>query len=142
MSNYIVVGLNEEKFALPITAIQEIIKDMPVTEIPAARAHVRGVINLRGTIVPVIGLRSKFRMMESAPSAASRIVIVQTPDGEPVGLYVDRVEQVAFFSEILPTPDGIGGANAGYLSGIGKINDQLVSILHLPAILNTGGGLG
>ncbi|WP_308634637.1 chemotaxis protein CheW [Paenibacillus silvisoli] len=141
MSNYIVVGLNDEKFALPITAIQEIIKDMPVTEIPAARAHVRGVINLRGTIVPVVGLRSKFRMPESGASAASRIVIVQTPEGEPVGLYVDRVEQVAFFAEILPTPDGIGGSNSGYLSGIGKINDQLVSILHLPAILNTGGGL-
>lgn len=141
MANYIVVGLNEEKFALPITDIQEIIKDMPITEIPAARAHVKGVINLRGTIVPVIGLRSKFRMMESCSTASSRIVIVQTPDGEPVGLYVDRVEQVAYFPEILPTPDGIGGSQAGNLSGIGKINDQLVSILHLPSILNTGGSL-
>ncbi|MFD0672317.1 chemotaxis protein CheW [Cohnella sp. GCM10027633] len=138
MSDHIVIGINEEKYGLAIADIQEIIKLLPITDIPSVPHYVEGVINLRGRIVPVIGMRARFGMPVGDRGEASRIVIVNTAEGEAVGLLVDNVMQVVPFAEALPAPDGVGGGDQTYLKGIGKLDDQLISLLDLGKVLGKG----
>lgn len=138
MSDHIVIGINGEKYGLAIADIQEIIKLLPITDIPSVSHYVEGVINLRGRIVPVIGMRARFGMPGAEPNEASRIVIVNTSEGEAVGLLVDNVLQVVPFAETLPAPDGVGGGDQTFLKGIGKLDDQLISLLDLGKVLGKG----
>jgi len=141
MNNYIVVSLNEEKYALAISEIHEIIKAQPVTEVPCDKPFVKGVINLRGKIVPVIGLSARFGVREAVMGSSSRIVIVSTEEDD-IGIVVDGVDQVASFDEILPpATDNASAARRDFLSGIGKLGDRLVSILDLKAVLGLREGL-
>ncbi|MFC5404530.1 chemotaxis protein CheW [Cohnella soli] len=135
MSDYIVIGLNGEPYALPLADIQEIIKRQPVTEVPCDKPYVKGIMNLRGRIVPVIGLGDRIGMPEAEASPASRIVVVSAEDGD-IGVCVDVVEQVASLEEVLPpTTEQTGGVSRGYLSGIGKLNGRLIGVLDLKAVL-------
>lgn len=138
MTDHIVIGINGEKYGLAISDVQEIIKLLPVTDIPGVSPYIEGVINLRGRIVPVIGMRARFGQPAGAMDEASRIVIVNASEGEAVGLLVDNVMQVVSFAEVLPPPNGVGGGNRMYLRGIGKMNDQLISLLDLGKVLGTG----
>lgn len=138
MSDHIVIGLNEMKYGLAIAEIQEIIKLLPITDIPNVHPYIEGVINLRGRIVPVIGLRSRFGMSPGSPGSSARIIIVNTATGEAIGLLVDNVLQVVPFTEILPAPDGTGGADQAFVRGIGKLDGQLISLLDLNKVLGKG----
>lgn len=138
MSDHIVIAINGEKYGLAISEVQEIIKLLPITDIPGVPSHIEGVINLRGRIVPVIGMRARFGLPVSQKSEASRIVIVNTTKDEAVGLLVDNVMQVVSFPEVLPAPEGAGGIDRMYLRGIGKMNDQLISLLDLGKVLGIG----
>jgi len=135
MNNHIVIGLNGEKYALSVSEVQEIIKLQPITEVPCDKPFVKGVINLRGKIVPVIGLGARFGLQEAKEGAASRIIVVNVSD-EDIGIAVDGVDQVASFEEIMP-PAGGGTRVAGgdFLAGIGRLGGKLVSILDLKAVL-------
>ncbi|MFC5530371.1 chemotaxis protein CheW [Cohnella yongneupensis] len=139
MSDHIVIGLNEMKYGLAIAEIQEIIKILPITDIPNVPHYIEGVINLRGTIVPVIGLRARFQLPAREADASSRIVIVNTAAAEEaIGLLVDNVMQVVPFEEVLPAPDGVGGGDQSYVKGIGKLDGQLISLLDLSKVLGMG----
>ncbi len=141
MENYIVLGLNEGKYALSISEIQEIIKLQPITEVPCGKMFVKGVINLRGRIVPVISLSARFGVREAEPGASARIVIVSS-DTEDIGIRVDSVDRVAIFDELLPPAvDSTGDATRDCLSGIGRLGDTLISILDLQAVLGLRGGV-
>jgi purine-binding chemotaxis protein CheW len=140
MNNYIVIGLNEEKYALSIAEIQEIIKVQPITDVPCDKLYVKGVINLRGRIVPVIGLSARFGIPEAPQTSASRIVIVST-DEDDIGIWVDGVEKVAVFEEIVPPAEHASAVNRNFLSGIGRLGDRLVSVLNLQAVLGIRGEL-
>lgn len=140
MNNYIVIGLNEGKYALSIAEIQEIIKVQPITDIPCEKSYVKGVINLRGRILPVIGLSARFGLPENPQTGSSRIVIVSTEEDD-IGIWVDAVEQVAAFEEIMPPADHANALTRNYLSGIGRIGDQLVSVLNLNEVLGIRGEL-
>ncbi|MFC4303074.1 chemotaxis protein CheW [Cohnella boryungensis] len=141
MSHFIVIGLNAERYALSIEEIQEIIKVQPITAVPCDKSFVKGVINLRGKIVPVIGLGARFGVPEAPENSQARIVIVSTEE-EDIGISVDSVEQVAVFEEIMPpATDNAAVANRGFLSGIGRLGGRLVSILDLKAVLGLRGEL-
>jgi purine-binding chemotaxis protein CheW len=140
MSNYIVIGLSEGKYALSIAEIQEIIKAQPITDVPCEKPYVKGVINLRGRILPVIGLSARFGLPESPQTASSRIVIVST-EADDIGIWVDAVEQVASFEEIMPPADHANSVTRNYLSGIGRMGDRLVSVLNLQEVLGIRGEL-
>jgi len=135
MNNYIVIGLEGEKYAISVAEVQEIIKPQPITEVPCDKPFVKGVINLRGKIVPVIGLGVRFGLGEAGESRSSRIVIVNTGE-EDIGIAVDGVEQATSFEEILPPASG-GTPTAGrdFLSGIGRLEGKLISVLDLKAVL-------
>lgn len=132
---YIEVGIGKEHYALKIDDIHEIIKMQDITEIPGSKAYVKGVINLRGKIVPIISLRSQFGLPEAEYTKATRIVVVNHAE-EMVGIVVDRVNQVTTFSDIQPPPEKVGSVYGSHFTGIGRTEAGLVSILKLEQVLH------
>ncbi|TFE25418.1 chemotaxis protein CheW [Cohnella luojiensis] len=131
---FIEVGIAKERYAIKIYDIHEIIKMQDITAIPNSKPHIKGVINLRGKIVPIISLRNRFGMEEDPYSRTTRIVVVNHGE-EIVGIVVDRVNQVITFSDIQSPPERVGGVDGSYFSGIGHSNGGLVSLLKLDQVL-------
>ncbi|UUZ90288.1 chemotaxis protein CheW [Paenibacillus sp. P25] len=102
---YVEFGMGEEQYAIRIQDIHEIIRMQEITQIPSVRSYVKGIISLRGKIVPVISLRSVFRQEEKAYSKSTRIILVHHGE-DPVGIIVDRVHKVIAFSNIQPPRNG------------------------------------
>jgi purine-binding chemotaxis protein CheW len=134
-NQFIEVGVETERYAISINAINEIIRIQDITKVPGSKTYVHGVINLRGTIVPVIGLRQRFGMPEQSYNKETRIVVVNYDDNM-VGIVVDKVNKVAAFTDIQPAPDHTGSSRGSFCSGIGKTDNGLVSILKLDQVLN------
>ncbi|MFC6331585.1 chemotaxis protein CheW [Paenibacillus septentrionalis] len=131
---YVEFGIEDETYALKISDIQEIIKVQEMTEIPNCRSYVKGVINLRGKIVPIISLRLLFELKEDELTKASRIIVVNHKE-EAVGIVVDRVNKVTTFPDIQPPPERIGGISGSYFTAIGVSESGLVGILKLNEVL-------
>lgn len=131
---YIEFGIENEQYAIRIQDIHEIIKMQNITQVPNVMHYVKGVINLRGKIVPVLSLRSLFGLPESDYNKSSRIVVVNHKE-DTIGIIVDRVNKVTTFSDIQPPPERIGGINGNYFAGIGFVNNGLVGILKLDDVL-------
>ncbi|MFD3259128.1 chemotaxis protein CheW [Paenibacillus lentus] len=131
---YIEFAIEEEPYAIHIQDIYEIIRLQDITHIPNVTFYVEGVINLRGTIIPVINLRRFFGLEERAHSRATRIIVVHHQEGT-VGIIVDRVNKVAKFKDIQAPPKHIGGIDSSYFVGIGLSDNGLVGILKLDEIL-------
>ncbi|MDF2926211.1 MAG: cheW-2 2 [Paenibacillaceae bacterium] len=123
-----------ESYAILISDIHEIIRMQDITEIPNGQRYVKGIINLRGKIVPVISLRSLFLMEPDAISKSTRIVVVKHAE-ESVGIIVDKVNKVVTFSDIQDPPERAGGVSGTYFSGIGITPTSLVGILKLDEVL-------
>lgn len=131
---YVEFGMGEEQYAIRIQDIHEIIRMQEITQIPSVRSYVKGIISLRGKIVPVISLRSVFRQEEKAYSKSTRIILVHHGE-DPVGIIVDRVHKVIAFSNIQPPPEWGGGADGRFIAGIGVAGGSLVGILKLDHLL-------
>lgn len=131
---FVEFGIAGENYALPIADIQEIIRVQSVTEIPNVRHYVRGVMNLRGRIVPIISLRKLFGIADDTLSKQTRIIVVNHKE-ESVGIIVDLVNKVTTFSDIQPPPERIGGISGAYFSGIGLTDNGLVGIMKLDELL-------
>ncbi|MDF2721831.1 MAG: cheW-2 2 [Paenibacillus sp.] len=134
---YIEFGIGGENYAVKIEEVDEIIKLQPITDIPFARRHVKGVINLRSHIIPVVTLRGMLGLPEEAHTKSTRIVIVKH-EGESIGMIVDRVNQVTTYSNIQPPPEQIGRVSGEVCNGIGMRNEQLVSILNTEELFIRG----
>lgn len=131
---YIEMTLKQDIYAIPIQDIHEIIKMQPITEIPNSLVYVKGVIDLRGKVVPVISLRELFGFVEAGYTKATRIVVVKHRE-ESVGLIVDEVNKVAVYRDIQPTPGRVGGVSGAFFTGIGLRDGALVGILKLDEVL-------
>src|SRR3954471_7553023 len=79
---YLTFGLGKEEYGLEILKVREIIGYMDVTPVPRTAAHIKGVINLRGQVIPVMDLRSKFGMSESKPTQTTCVIVVETMQEE------------------------------------------------------------
>jgi purine-binding chemotaxis protein CheW len=131
---FIEMAIGQENYAIGIDRIREIIRMQKITVIPHSRSHIKGVIHLRGNIVPVISLRRLFGMQDEIPTKATRIIIVK--DGkESVGIMVDKVTKVTVYPNIQASLGGTDAKNSGYFSGIGHNENHLVSLLNLDEIL-------
>ncbi|AOZ93035.1 chemotaxis protein CheW [Paenibacillus crassostreae] len=131
---YIEFAIEEERYAIPIQDIFEIIKIQDITQIPNVTSYVEGVINLRGKIVPVISLRSFFGLREKENSKLTRIIVVHHQE-DTVGVIVDCVNKVTTFTDIQPPPERIGGIEGSYFVGIGLTDNGIVGVLKLNEIL-------
>lgn len=125
-------NLGKEEYGVEIECVQEIIRATDITPVPGAPAHVRGVINLRGKIIPVIDLRKRFVLPEVAAADAQRIVVVELGD-KRLGMLVDSVSQVikvpAGVVETLP--EEATTLDDNFIKGVGKLDSRLIIILDL-----------
>ena len=124
---YLTFHLGEESYGVPVLKIREIIRLVNITPVPQMPAHVKGVINLRGKIIPVVDLRVKFGLTTAASSERTCIVVVQVRAGTgteiQLGLVVDGVEEVAQIgeSEIEETPEFGAQVGTEYILGMAKL---------------------
>jgi purine-binding chemotaxis protein CheW len=131
----VVFEVADESFGIDINAVQEIIRLQQITEVPRAPMHVKGVINLRGKVIPVVDLREKLGFMQGEETKSSRIVVVDIT-GTTVGMIVDAVTEVLRIgSEQIEEPSSIIESYEQYLRGIGKIDNRLILLLDLVKVL-------
>ncbi len=139
---YLTFRLGEETFAIDILAIREIIEYGALTTVPLMPRCVRGVINLRGSVVPVIDLAARFGRGESAIHRRSCIVILELPgaDGrrQELGVIVDAVLAVQAIpaSAIEPPPSFGARLRSEFIRGMGKLGERFVIILDVAAVLD------
>ena len=131
---YVEFGIDAELYAIPIQDIDEVIKIQTITPLPTVREYVKGVINLRGRIVPVISLRCLLGLADAEYTKSSRIIVIHHRK-ESIGLIVDYVNKVTTFSDIQVPPERIGGSTGGYFAGIGVSDHGLAGILRLEELL-------
>jgi purine-binding chemotaxis protein CheW len=134
----VVFTLGDESFAVDINTVKEIIQLQPVTRLPGTPSSVEGVINLRGSVIPVIDLRKRFNMEEVKSSKDSRIVVVAC-GGSSVGVIVDSVAQVIRIplESIEKTTNVFSDKQEDYLLGIVKLSNRLLILLDLARILTS-----
>ncbi|QDU77445.1 Chemotaxis protein CheW [Bremerella volcania] len=129
--------VGELLLALPIDYVQEINRNLDLTEIPHAPEHVRGVINLRGDVATVIDLRRilGFSLAEVTPQ--SRNLIVRSGD-ESIGLWVDQIADIISITSdsIIPAPANISGADGRYFTGVYRNDSEIVVILDVQEVLD------
>lgn len=138
---YLTFRLGEETFAMPILMIKEILEYPEMTNVPMMAACVRGVLNLRGRVVPVVDLAVRFGRPASAPTRRSCVVILEvTTDEEQidVGILVDGVNQVIDIpaADIEPPPSFGARLRTDFIRGMGKVNGNFVVILDSSTVLS------
>ncbi|MBL8400387.1 MULTISPECIES: chemotaxis protein CheW [Candidatus Accumulibacter] len=138
---YLTFLLGGEMFAVGILNVKEIIEYGNVTEIPMMPAFIRGVINLRGAVVPVIDLAARFGGAQSTAGKRSCIVIVEVSEGDlcnDIGILVDAVSEVIEIpsSEIEPPPSFGARIRADFIQGMGKVAGRFVILLNIVKVLS------
>jgi purine-binding chemotaxis protein CheW len=133
----IVFKLGIEEYGIEVDKVQTIERMLPITRVPKTYTFVRGVINLRGVVIPVIDLRGRFGLPESEYTDQTRIIIVVVGEME-VGFIVDSANDVIDLNRdrIETPPEVVGGIKARYLDGVAKIgDDRLLIMLNLSEVL-------
>lgn len=137
---YLIFQLGNEEFGAGVLKVREIMKMQEITDVPQTPAHVRGVINLRGRVVPVLDLRMKFGFPEQEYTEHTCIVVVRTQaaSGElPMGIIVDGVVEVLSLSaaDIEDTPDFGDGSGKPCLLGMAKVKGRVKILLDMDRVL-------
>jgi len=134
----IVFRLQDEEYGVEVNQVLSIEKLDHITRVPRTPAFVKGVINLRGVVTPIIDLRSRFGLEEASYTETTRVIIVAVNELE-VGLIVDAANDVIDIpvNAIEPAPEVVGGVEAVYLRGVAKLEKRLLILLNLDKVLNT-----
>lgn len=134
---YIVVKLDTEQYGIDIQYVDNIVRMQKITRIPTSQSYFKGVINLRGEIVPVMSLRLKFGLEPDEYSNTTRIIIVKLESQSVVGIVVDEVREVVTLDEEnIDRPNHTGNDEKdAYLSGVGKQGQGLISLLNLAEVI-------
>ncbi|WP_457744403.1 chemotaxis protein CheW [Sulfurimonas sp.] len=127
--------IGDEEYAVPILAIQEIIKPFPWTRVPQVPAYVLGVFNLRGSVIPLIDLRSKFNLPSKKHSDDTRFIVMRHGD-DVAGFVIDRLTMAIRLKkeDIGPAPDTVNGDDT-IIDGVGKQADKIITILKVNRLL-------
>ena len=124
--------LGREEYGVEIAAVQEIIRATDITPVPGAPSHVRGVINLRGNIIPVVDLRRRFALAAVEASDSQRIIVIELGE-KRIGMLVDSVSQVIKVPAgvVEEMPEEATSVDENFIKGVGKLENRLVIILDL-----------
>lgn len=135
ISQFLTFALNDQEFGIEILRVQEIKNFSRVTPIPNMPECIKGVINLRGTVVPIVDLRKKFNM-PTAEYNQFTVIIVVNVGPKIMGLVVDAVSDVLNVGEesIEKTPD-LGSIDTSFITGLAKSGDRLVALLNIEYLL-------
>ena len=128
--------LGNEEYGVDISQVQEIIRMVEITHVPRAPHFMEGVINLRGQLIPIIDLRTRFSMPRSEHTKSTRIVVTDI-GSKRVCIVVDGVSEVLNIpiEQVEAAPDMIAGVGTEYIQGVGKINDRLIILLDLKMVV-------
>ncbi len=127
--------VGEEEFAIPILNIQEIIKPIEYTRVPGVPEYVMGVFNLRGNVIPLIDLRRKFSLPPSEQTPETRYIVMKHEDNI-VGFIIDKLtEAIRMKKSNIDTPPEKLQKENGMVQGIGKREDNIITILKVDALL-------
>jgi len=137
---YLTFLLGHESYGLPVLKVREIIHFITPTFVPQMPDYVRGVINLRGKVIPVIDLRTRFKLADSSTTERTCIMVVQlgSAAAKPlVGLVVDGVEEVAFVGghDIEQTPDFGPSFDTTYILGMAKVRGRVKMLLDIDKVI-------
>jgi purine-binding chemotaxis protein CheW len=132
----IVFQLQDEEYGIPVHQVRSIEKMQHITRVPRTAPFVKGVINLRGVVTPIIDLRVRFELEEQAYTDSTRIIIVALDQME-VGLIVDAANDVIDIpvSSIEPRPEVVGNVEVEYITGVAKVDKRLIILLNLEKVL-------
>jgi purine-binding chemotaxis protein CheW len=142
LHHLVTFSLGSEEYGVEISSVQEIIRATDITIVPGAPPHVRGVINLRGKIIPVVDLRTRFQMPAGEVTDSQRIIVIEL-QGKRLGMLVDGVSQVIKISSAIieEMPEEAVTLDQNYIKGVGKLDGRLIIILDLNrSLLLTEGG--
>ncbi|MFJ7735210.1 chemotaxis protein CheW [Lysinibacillus sp. NPDC097287] len=133
----IVFQLADKEYAIPVSHVQGIEKLMHITRVPKTEKYVKGVINLRGVVTPIVDLRERFELPISENEETTRIIIISLEDME-VGFVVDSANDVLDIAanSIEPQPEVVGSLGEEFISGVAKLDKRLLILLHLEKVLN------
>lgn len=131
-------SIGEEEFGVNILKVQEINRTMEITKVPRAPVFVEGVINLRGKVIPIIDLRSRFGLSSKPEDKDTRIIVIEI-NSVIVGFVVDAVSEVLRIpaSTVEPPPPVVAGVESDYISGVGKLKERLLIMLDLDKLLSS-----
>lgn len=136
---YIVIKLGTEQFGIDIKYIDNIIRMQSITRVPHAAPYIKGVINVRGEVIPALNLRLKMNLEEVEDTKATRIIILKLEQYGLIGFIVDEVKEVVTLSEIQIEKVSQDGSQSmddsqQFVFGVGKIDNQLISLLDMNAV--------
>jgi purine-binding chemotaxis protein CheW len=137
---YLTFALDKEEYAIEILKVNQIIRLQEITSIPRTPAFVRGVINLRGMIIPIIDLRRKFAMTDRDDTERTCIVVIQIEQNEKrinMGVVIDEVREVLEIraGDIEETPEFGAGIDTQFLMGIAKTGKSVKMLLDISKVL-------
>ena len=134
---YIVVRIGNEQYGIDIQYIDNIVRNQKITRVPKAQPYFKGVINLRGEIIPVMSIRLRLGLEDDEFTDKTRIIIIKI-DSSTIGVVVDQVKEgVTLVQDNIEkvTRTASDDAFSNYISGIGKSNDELISLLDIVSLV-------
>lgn len=135
--SYLTFALGDEIYGVEILRVREIIGMLPVTRLPGSADEVLGVVNLRGRVIPVVSLRTRFGLPRAEPHPHNVTIVVEQ-NTTRVGLAVDRVCEVARFSadQLEESPACIASTNSSFVRAIGKRGEQVTVLLDVQRVIS------
>jgi len=137
LSQLISFEVGQEEYGLEILRVKEVIRLREITRLPRAPSFVKGIINLRGDVIPIVDLRDRFALEHQEYTPMTRVIVVDV-EGRLVGMVVDAASQVVRIpaDQIQPPPPIVGGLSAQYIKGVGKLDSRLIILLDIDRILS------
>ncbi|MDF2542244.1 MAG: CheW protein [Herbinix sp.] len=134
---YIVIKIAEEQYGIDIKFVDSIVVMQRITRIPKSQSYYKGVINLRGDIVPVMSLRSRFGLSEEEYNGKTRIVIIKPEGQASVGVIVDEVKEVVSINstDIDQVVYEEKDEKAAFGTGVGKLGNELITLLNIVSVI-------
>lgn len=131
VAKYIIATVDKEPLGIDIRYIDNIVRMQRITRVPKVQKYFKGVINLRGVVIPVMSVRLRFDLPEIEDTNNTRIIIIKPDNVTPMGIIVDSVREVLDIKEEDMDKPDFSDARMQYVAAIGKHGDELISILNI-----------
>jgi purine-binding chemotaxis protein CheW len=141
IQTYLSFKLGDEVFAINVSKVLNILEMKPITKVPKSPDYLKGVINLRGTVLPVVDLRLKFGLAENKVTVDTNIIVISIDkEGDTImlGIQVDSVKEVLEFKteEIAPSPSIGTKYNSGFIEGMWRVGENFIMILNIEKVFS------